>query len=552
MPSITIWDRIEPRCRANDPTPGLEARVHDPLWLLARQWQVGEFEARDAGSPVVASVQSCTAPLDRFSVAGQAAEAYDGVQPIETLVEREAARPSTGASDLRQATEAGLYFLRLLDAAHLPTTVADAYRAQYPLPVPASPASDVVAIALVIAGRVIDGVKLHGDLIAAGTSLPPLPAIPAAQKSAVLDVTRTWLDWYSSLFAEPTAQMGWSADRMEYGFSIAAAGDSGSYVAQEYDGGSIDWHTFDRTTVGLGPGTTTPAIVQQSVIATPVTFRGMPARRYWEMEDGGTNIGLLSAAAEDLGRLLLREFALIYGNDWFQFPLIVPMGSEFLITSLSISDTFGIATAIPHYSAIDGPSEKWHMFSLSVDPLAPPVLSTVAAPPQPLLLTPSAVAAVNSLAIEDVLLLRDEVAEVAWGIEQSVLGASGLPLDRTLEWRITAPVIPPPSGDPVLHYRLGSTVPNYWIPFLPVQIDAAHHLQLRRGRLPGPATQPQGRLLAEDTSMFLEEIPREGVHLGRRYRWARGIDGSGYLWIGRLRTVGRGEGRSGLRFDYVE
>ena len=84
MPSITIWDRIEPRCRADDPTPGLEARVHDPLWLLARQWQVGEFEGRDAGSPVVANVQSSVAPLDRFSVAGQTAQTYDGVQPIET------------------------------------------------------------------------------------------------------------------------------------------------------------------------------------------------------------------------------------------------------------------------------------------------------------------------------------------------------------------------------------------------------------------------------------------------------------------------------------
>jgi hypothetical protein len=52
--------------------------------------------------------------------------------------------------------------------------------------------------------------------------------------------------------------------------------------------------------------------------------------------------------------------------------------------------------------------------------------------------------------------------------------------------------------------------------------------------------------------MFLEEIPREGVHLARRYRWARGPDGSGYLWIGRRRTTGRGEGRSGLRFDYLD
>ena len=552
MPSITIWDRIEPRCRANDPTLGLEARVHDPLWLLTRQWQVGEFEARDAGSPVVANVQSSVASLDRFSVAGQPTQTYDGVQPIEALVERETARPATSASDLRQATEAGLYFLRLLDAAKLPATIAAAFLVQYPLSVGVPSTSDVAALAPVIAGRVIDGVKLRADLLAAGAALPPAPVIPQEQQATVLNVTRNWLQWYSSLFSEPAAQDAWTANRMEYRFSMATVGDSESYVAQEYDGGSIDWHTFDRTTVGLTAGAAQPTVAQQTVIATPVTFRGMPARRFWEMEDDGTNIGLLSAAAEDLGRLLLREFALIYGNDWFQFPLVTTVGSQVLVTSLSVADTFGITTTIPHYSAVDGRSSNWRMFSLSVDPLAPPVVSTAALPPQPLLLVPGAVSPLNSSAIEDVLLLRDELAETAWGIEQTVVGASGLALDRTLEWRITAPATPPPTGDPILHYRLGSTVPDYWIPFLPVQLDASGHLQLRRGRLPGPATTPQGRMLSEETSMYLEEVPREGVHLERRYRWARGVDGSTYLWIGRRRTVGRGEGRSGLRFDCTE
>jgi hypothetical protein len=551
MPSITIWDRIEPRSRVNDPTPGLEARVHDPLWLLARQWQVGEFEGRDAGSPVVANVQSSVAPLDRFSLAGQTTQTYDGLLPIETLVEQEAARATSGSSDLRQAAEAGLYFLRLLAAAQIPATVAVSYLAQYPL-APSSPAaSDVAALAPVIAGRVIDGIKLHADLVAAGVVLPAAPAIPIAQQSAVLAVTRAWLQWYNSLFAEPSSQDGWAADRMEYRFSMATAGDSGSYVAQEYDGGSIDWHTFDRTTVKLTAGTAQPAVAQQTVIATPVTFRGMPARRFWELEDGGTNIGLLTAAAEDLGRLLLREFALIYGNDWFQFPLVAPVGSQFLVTSLSVSDTFGVATAIPHYSAVDGKLSKWRMFAVSTDPLAPAVLSTAAIPPQPILLTPGAVAPVDSAAIEDVLLLRDELANIAWGIEQTVLGASGLPLDRTLEWRTHAPATLP-SGGPVPNYRLGSTVPDYWLPFMPVQLDASGHLQLRRGRLPGAPTGPQGKMLTEETTMFLEEIPREGVHLQRRYRWARAADGSGYLWIGRLRGTGRGEGRSGLRFDYLE
>ena len=553
MPSITIWDRIEPRCRTNDPALALQARVHDPLWLLARQWQVGEFEARDAGSPVVASVQSSTAPLDRYSVAGQTPLAYDGAQPIETLIEREPARPAAAANDLRQAMEAGLYFLRLLAAARLPATIANLYQSAYPLTAPSPAASDVAALAPLINRRVIDGVKLHADLVAAGANLPASPNIPAAQQQAVLQITRDWLQWYTALFAEPSGQTAaWSADRLEYNFSMAAAGDKTSYVALEYDGGSIDWHTFDRTTMQLAAGTAQASAKQQTVVATPVTFPGMPARRFWEMEDAATNIGLLSAAAEDLGRLLLREFALIFGNDWFQFPLVSPVGSQVLITSLSVADTFGISTAIPHYSNVDGISGRWHMFSNSFDPLSPPVLSTGGVQPVPLLLTPGAIATVDSSAIEDVLLLRDELANVVWGIERTVIGASGQPLDRTLEWRKNLPPDPPPSGDPVPRYRLGSTVPDYWLPYMPVQLDFAGHLQLRRGRLPDASTGPQGRFLAEETNMFLEEVPREGVHLERRYRWARSVDGSSFLWIGRRRSTGRGEGRSGLRFDFLE
>jgi hypothetical protein len=184
--------------------------------------------------------------------------------------------------------------------------------------------------------------------------------------------------------------------------------------------------------------------------------------------------------------------------------------------------------------------------------LAPSVLSTGGVQPVPLLLTPGAVAPMDSPAVENVLLLRDELANVAWGIERTVLGASGQPLDRTVEWRKNAPPDPPPSGAPTPRYRLGSAVPDYWLPYMPVKLDPSGHVQLRRGRLPNAAAGPQGRILAEENTMFLEEVPREGVHLERRYRWARATDGSSFLWIGRRRSVGRGEGRSGLRFDFLE
>ena len=65
-PSITSWMRLEPRSRNAEMSASLQARVYDPLWLLARQWQLGEFQGEDNGSPVVASWRAEAARLTRY------------------------------------------------------------------------------------------------------------------------------------------------------------------------------------------------------------------------------------------------------------------------------------------------------------------------------------------------------------------------------------------------------------------------------------------------------------------------------------------------------
>jgi hypothetical protein len=546
MPSVTIWNRIEPRCRAASLQPGLEARVHDPLWLLARQWQVGEFAGRDTGSPVSVEVQSTSVPFDRYAIGTGTAQPYDNRQPIETLIERETVRPTKAADDLRQATEAGLHFLRLLDAANL-SRLRSIYLTQYPLAQQNSSDAETQNFSRIMSGRVIDGIKLYADLTQAGDQLPALPAIADADHDAVLGVTRNWMAWYASLFSEPVGGDAWSPDRMEYQFAAGPATDSGSFAAREYDGGAVDWYTFDRSSTALAGGAPQSVKSTRNALVSPVTFRGMPARRFWEMENASVDIGALTAGAEDLGRLLLREFALIYGNDWFQVPLVVPVGSDVSIDSLIVADTFGLKTTIPHYAQAEGATGLWRMFALSAETQA-----TDVAPAPHLVILPSAVGVLDSAAIEDVLLLRDELADMAWGVERTVVGPAGVSIDRTQLWKTSAPPVQPPNADASPKYRLGSRVPDYWVPFLPVDLENGQ-LRMRRGILPSSSRGPVGRMLAySGLSIFLEELPREGVHLQRHYRYARGLDGSTSVWIGRRRSIGRGEGRSGLRFDYLE
>jgi hypothetical protein len=114
-----------------------------------------------------------------------------------------------------------------------------------------------------------------------------------------------------------------------------------------------------------------------------------------------------------------------------------------------------------------------------------------------------------------------------------------------------------PNGE--LTYRLGTTVPDYWIPLLPVQVGSA--LRLKRGALPRFETddpvgtfEPQGLILDPAHELLLpdEEVPREGARVTRSYQCARWVDGSTHLWVGRRKEPGRGEGSSGLRFDTIE
>jgi hypothetical protein len=243
---------------------------------------------------------------------------------------------------------------------------------------------------------------------------------------------------------------------------------------------------------------------------------------------------------------------LIYATDWFLIPLKVPVGSVSRIDSFKVSDTFGLTTVVPHYSKADGPDGPWHLFRTSGDQ---GVRKT--SPDDRLLILPSAVGILDGEPVETVILLRDEAADLVWGVERTALGPDGAPLDRALAWRTTAPPIPPPAANGVLSYRLGTTVPDYWIPFLPVQVDggAPKHvksLRFLRGKLPTATTAPLGALLPTLQTIFPEEVPREGVHFKRLRRLTRGPNGDHLVWMARQVSTGTGEGQSGLDFDIVE
>jgi hypothetical protein len=580
MPSITSWTRLEPRSRDAEMNTSLQARIYDPLWLLARQWQLGEFQGEDNGSPIMASWHGEAARLTCYHSGAIApntrasAPGYDSSRiPLEALVERETIRSvidlPSNPEKLRLAAEAGQHFLRMLAQQPLSRNYSNAFIREFPFSIltidqRALLDRDSLSFCDLMASRVPDGRRLYAVFRPTNGNeivIPSVLQIDPADLAEVKVVAKLWLQWFETLFSEPeTANPSWSSERMEYAFSVGARLSDGERVltSQEYFEGHLDWHAFDvNPEVTLGTATDNAfSDITRTAIPAPVSFRGMPASRFWEFEDAQVDFGSVDAGPTDLSRMLLVEFAVAYGNDWFVIPIELDVGSLYRTRSLVITDTFGARTLIKPSSELGEPHSRWRMFELSHTRE-----SGIKVPASNLFfLPPSLLKSLESQPIEEVLFLRDEMANVAWGVERLIESASERSLNRFeayLEKKRRKPETAPqtPPEPETLYYRLMTEVPDYWIPLMPVRVGQG--LRLRRGEVLNTegsreSVHALGRILESGQgklSLFEEEVPREGIRVTRSYQYTRWIDGSTHLWIGRRKQVGRGEGSSGLRFD---
>jgi hypothetical protein len=581
--SITSWTRLEPQCAGADIGASSSARVFDPLWLMTRQWQVGEFQGEDTGSPVQARVRATNAALTRcylgeLSKANTSAPVYDPARgPLEMMVERRRMR-AAGVNDSRMLTlsmDAGLHFLRMVELNATTQKYRPAFLTTYAMqpPTPSNAVVDDASARLIqtMVGRAPDARRLAAAFRHPGTPQIVFDSalkIAAADVAAAQQVAEAWLAWYDSLFAEPSspADNAWTPSRLEYAVSVstrlsAQPQDGLTFSATEFDGGRLDWSSFDvngRFSIDT-TGDRSFVPLSEATMPTPVTIPGTPAARFWEMEDAKVAYGLVSAGPTDLAHLMMIEYASSYGNDWYVVPLTTPVGTVTRVDSLVVTDTFGVRSLL---RAIGDPALPTPYFSMwqqssaryAGEPLAAPIVNRFFLPP-------TIGRSLDSALLEDVLFMRDEMANVAWGIERSIEGAIETPLALANVSTAAADgssAAPPPAGAPP-RYLLSTDVPDNWIPLLPVRLDDRGTMRLKRGAV----LQPDGtnrihharsEVLTELGSSLLydEEVPREGVHITRRRRMARWIDGSVWVWTAYRNEVGTGEGSAALRFDHLD
>lgn len=575
MASITTFFRLEPDPQQPDVTVGATAPVHDPLWLLARQWQVGEFAGQDGGTPVIARWRGVAAPPTRF-VAGPIppdtalqAPRFDALAaPLETLIER-AGRPlpasADGADGVRLGVDTGRLFLRLLAQQETSTDYRAGFTAAFAVPdyaddVLAGLDAETAGYLRLHGGRSLDGRRLHGEL--AGRPMPRGVDVVPGDAAEVRAACADWLRVVASLFADADPGVdSWQPQRFEYTASMAARRgaepfDETTLTAHRYDSDTLDWYEFDvNGEVNLGTtAAEAGAVLARTVMPAPVTAPGLPARRFWEFEDGAVNLAALAPAETDLGQVLMIETLSGYGNDWFVIGVDLPVGHLVESRSLVVTDTFGVRT-LPRPLGTPGtaPAGGWGMFAhaMPFDPEAPEG-ATIR---NLLYVAPRLAQPLVGPVVEQVTLARDELANLGWAIEQVVESPLQTPLP------LSSARDPEPPGDPDVapDYHLAQSPPPHWIPLLPVRAGSDEQISLARGavldvngrRVVRSVTGllgggPDGALLIPE-----EEVPVGGLIVQRSYQAARWIDGTLHVWAAHRTRVSPTVPPSGVRFDYL-
>jgi hypothetical protein len=591
FPTVTVWNRLEGRPRRADFDRALKAEVRDPLWMLTKQWQIGEFFAEDAGSPVFAKVLMRTSPISKYQSAGSATEAYDPSVPLETKAEQRTIQWEWNQQKMRFDLRAqlGRQWRKWLTDAGL--NYYAKYRDLYPFTSPARDAASDYVFAhrtgwqqyAALAGRSMDGGDFYLYLAAdPGHKASDGIALSTPADGAKLDALGVKFQaWFVSQYYEPEADTAWKPEYLEYQFACSAsqAGSEVALSADEYAQGHLDWYSFDRSAApdGLGPVEGAPIPAEQLIVSpfipSAVTFQGMPDPRWWALEDRKTDFGTVTPATTDLAQLLLMEFALVYANDWFLVPFRLPAGTLARAEGLAVTNNFGERFwLLPDGKGSEDNWHRWAMFQLSSD--SPDGMDDTS------LFVPPAVS--NTLegdALEEVEMARDEVANMVWAIERTIpsLAGPGRPgkdeARETLQYHQQLIAESPaalPDYVAAIAYLAMTTVPEHWIPFMPVHVPGSlREIQLQRSRMlrtiqgdpsPKPAKVPPRTTLMRDGldgsdkhSYFVheEEVPRGGITVSEAFRRTRWTKGEAYVWLGVQKQTGRGERSSGLAFDTI-
>lgn len=580
---LNSYQRIEPRSRKEDFQESLEMRTADPLWMLGRQWQFGEFQAEDNGTPISVEIEYHTNEIDQYAPANNFGfESLANKAPLEVIVE---CMSIPLKFDWRNRVRIGQQLERFIEKKSVVKALRKDDRFKFELPQKADFKKNkqgqyfpldkkTERFIKRMEGKVIDGFKILETTKFGRT----FNEIDTQTDGAIQKLQ----DWYNQLFAqEATKTSAWNKEKLQHKFRVSTHQEQNNanattLVAPDYQSGDLDWYSFDkieRASIPKAIKKFPKSNEDITVVTSSISFGGMPKKRLFEMEDRRINFGNMKPGVVDLSRLMLMEFALVYSNDWFIAPLDLPMGSLCWIEMIEVKDTFGITTEIKrqadtvaHLSAKE--MEVWDAFKIrSACELANRADDKLYESEKHFLFVPPVVPKrQTSKALETLLMMRDEHANMVWAIEETVTSGIGKPrkgFEAHIERKPTTPTTTKNKAttspeDALPQYRLSTKVPDNWIPYLPVlgeddQRFLKRAIMVRNEDAAEPEPINSISILAnETTEVCMESVPRAGLQLQLERQRVRWIDGQTYVWMGREVSTGKGMGNSGLRFDYLK
>jgi hypothetical protein len=587
--AVVTFGRMEPIAIAYDFEETINANVHDALWLLTQQWRVGEYKGSDGGTLIKSKIKLKSSKLAKYQLLNQSIKEFTNDVPLNTIVE--AVKTKT---DLLTRLQTGKHWIKLLKAKISNQTDVTAlvnYFNQSSLIQIESTGTDNYAdlsdkklqnILSISAGANIDGERLFLELSAFGIANFSLSSL--GLDTGTNDEIDLVIELYKNYFKRICIiqdEEAWDASALEYKFKASAydGTEETVLIGDNYQSGHIQWYDMD---ISANPTETLNNLetsqnqeIIEEYIPTPIYYKGMPVERWWEFEDKNIDLASIITNKNDLSKMMIMEFGIIYSNDWFIIPQTLGIGTLNDIETLVVTDVFGKHTLIKSAGAgSNNEWQRWSMFTLNKRGENSHQADTR------LFIPPSVTTNIESDPIEQVYFVRDEMANLVWGLEEiipsSLYGGKrgNIGSNELLQYAVENDLYEAPEQDPAyveneaeLKYMLMNTVPENWIPFIPVQGEGNRLSQFQRGKMFRKINDffttdfvlPRTKLLnitntdTETNPYFIneEEILRPGAVVTATYQRARWTNGEVYTWLGYTKTNGRGESDSGLAFDLL-
>ena len=364
--------------------------------------------------------------------------------------------------------------------------------------------------------------------------------------------------------------------KLQHQFKVISDDGSFEINAPDYNSGKLDWYSFDQYNISV---LNEREFSTEFLTPINLTFPAMPKKRLFSFENNRVDLGNMDINPDDLIRVMMIDFSLFSGSDWYLIPLEMELGDAVWIKQAVVKDVFGVCTTIkngPSAQGMIGPSlsehqqngrytglDIWDVFKIRDRNIPANEYNELQ---DFFYLVPSIVNTRESQTLEEVVFIRDEFSNMIWGIEKKVRNDLGKPVngyDFHLEKNGSflprkGPAILSENQEELPAFKLASTVPYNWIPYkikslnTPGLLSQAYMVRYDENGDSIYDLKPIAYLTAEDLPEIREEaVPRSGIRVCITRQRVRNWNGRTFVWQGRKILPGRGEGDSGLRFDYL-